>query len=73
MNNIVRIALKEAKELLEHYIDFDEDLVEEEVESVKQFLKALNCGCGCDDYNGFDCGCGQRAFLCKEALKELER
>lgn len=48
------------------------DLDMEQTESVKHFIKALRTGCGCDDYNGFDCGCGHRAFLCNEALKELD-
>ena len=70
--DMVKSALIEAKKLLEFYIESTDDLNGEQTESVKHFIKALKAGCGCDDYNGFDCGCGKRAFLCDEALKELE-
>lgn len=68
---MVKSALIEAKKLLDFYIESTDDLDIEQTESVKHFIKALRTGCGCDDYNGFDCGCGHRAFLCDEALKEL--
>ena len=70
--DMVKSALIEAKKLLEFYIESPDDLNAEQTESVKHFIKALKAGCGCDDYNGFDCGCGKRAFLCDEALKELD-
>lgn len=69
---MIKTALQESKKLLEYFIDCDEDFTEEETESIKHFIKALKAGCGCDYYNGFDCGCGHRAFLRDEALKELE-
>lgn len=69
---MVKSALIESKKLLDFYIDNVEDLDDGQIESVKHFIKALSAGCGCDDYNGFDCGCGKRAFLCDEALKELD-
>ena len=69
---MVKSALIEAKKLLDFYIESTDDLNAEQTESVKHFIKALKAGCGCDDYNGFDCGCGKRAFLCDEALKELD-
>ena len=69
---MVKSALIEAKKLLDFYIESSDDLTVEQTESVKHFIKALKAGCGCDDYNGFDCGCGKRAFLCDEALKELD-
>ena len=69
---MVKSALIEAKNLLDFYIESTDDLNVEQTESVKHFIKALNAGCCCDDYNGFDCGCGKRAFLCDEALKELD-
>ena len=69
---MVKSALIEAKKLLDFYIESTDDLNVEQTESVKHFIKALKAGCGCDDYNGFDCGCGKRAFLCDEALKELD-
>ena len=69
---MVKTALIEAKKLLDFYIDSTDDLDGEQIESVRHFVKALNAGCSCDDYHGFDCGCGERAFLCKEALKELD-
>jgi hypothetical protein len=68
---MVKSALIEAKKLLDFYIENTGDLNTEQIESVKHFIKALRSGCVCDDYNGFDCGCGHRAFLCDEALKEL--
>ena len=72
MKKMVKLALIEAKKLLDFYIESSDDLNVEQTESVKHFIKALKAGCGCDDYNGFDCGCGKRAFLCDEALKELD-
>ena len=69
---MVKSALFEAKKLLDFYIENTDDLDTEQIESVRHFIKALRAGCGCDDYNGFDCGCGKRAFLCDEALNELE-
>lgn len=69
---MVKTALIEAKKVLDSYIENTDDLGAEQIESVKHLIKALRCGCGCDDYNGFDCGCGRRSFLCDEALKELE-
>ena len=72
MKKMVKLALIEAKKLLDFYIESSDDLNAEQTESVKHFIKALRAGCGCDDYNGFDCGCGLRAFLCDEALKELD-
>ena len=72
MKKMVKLALIEAKKLLDFYIESPDDLNAEQTESVKHFIKALRAGCGCDDYNGFDCGCGLRAFLCDEALKELD-
>ena len=69
---MVKTALIETKKLLDFYIDSTDDLDGEQIESVRHFVKALNTGCSCDDYFGFDCGCGERAFLCREALKELD-
>lgn len=69
---MIKDALIEAKKLLDFYIESTDDLSKEQIESVTHFIKALRAGCGCDDYNGFDCGCGKRAFLCDEALKVLE-
>jgi len=69
---MIKTALKESKKLLQYFIDCNEDFTDEEIESIKHFLKALKAGCGCDDYNGFDCGCGHRAFLSDEALSELK-
>ena len=69
---MIKIALIEAKKLLDFYIENNDDLEDSQVESVKCFLRALKAGCGCDDYNGFDCGCVHRAFLSDEAIKELE-
>ncbi|GIV45181.1 MAG: hypothetical protein KatS3mg035_2304 [Bacteroidia bacterium] len=68
----LKLALIEAKKLLEFYIESADDLNTERIKSVKHFIKALKAGCECDYYNGFDCGCGRRAFLCDEALKELD-
>ena len=69
---MVETALIEAKKLLDFYIESTDDLSREQIESVKHFIKALKAGCECDDYNGFNCSCGNRAFLCDEALKELD-
>lgn len=69
----VKSALLESKKLLDFYIESIDDLEEEQFESVKHFIKALRSGCGCDDYNDFDCGCGKRAFLCDKALEEVRK
>lgn len=69
----MKTALIESKKLLEHIIEFiDEPKTDDEFNSIEHYLKALKIGCECDDYNGFDCGCTNRAFLCDEALKELK-
>lgn len=67
----LKSALIEAKELLDFYIESTDDLDKEQTKSVKNFIEALDAGCGCDDYNGFDCGCSKRSFLRVEALKYL--
>ncbi len=69
---MIRLALIEAKKLLDFYIESSDDLNSEKIKSVKHFIKALQAGCSCDAYNNFDCGCGKRAFLCDEALKKLK-
>jgi hypothetical protein len=69
---MIKTALIESKKLLDFYIENCEDLDIQEIESVKHFILALNAGCNCDDYNGYDCGCSHRSFLCNEALKELD-
>ena len=73
MKSTVKSALIESKKLLDFYIDNVEDLDDGQIESVKHFIKALSAGCGCDDYNGYDCGCTHRAFLRDEAIKELSK
>lgn len=70
---MIKTALIEARKLLDFYIEFNDDLQPEQIESVKHFIEALNAGCGCDDYNGFDCGCSHRGFLHDEALKEINK
>ena len=70
---MIEQALIEAKKLLNFYIEEGvEGLDDRQIESVKHFLKALRCGCACDYSYGFECGCGERDFLCDEALKELQ-
>ena len=59
---MVKSALIEAKKLLDFYIESTDDLNVEQTESVKHFIKALKAGCGCDDYNGFDCGVDEKLF-----------
>lgn len=73
-NAKIKAALIESKRILEFYIKNynDVDDLNENPEIVKHFIRALLLKCECDDYNGFDCGCSQRAFLCDEALKEIE-
>ena len=73
MKSMVKSALIEAKKLLDYYIENVEDLEDGQMESVKHFIKALAAGCGCDEYNGYDCGCAHRAFLRDEAIKELSK
>ena len=69
---MIEIALIESKKLLDFYIENTDNLDAEQIESVSHFIKALKAGCSCDYYNGYDCGCSNRAFLCDEALKELD-
>lgn len=71
---MIKSALIESKKLLDFYIENIEnieDLSEEQLESVKHFIKALKCGCECDDYNGYNCGCNKRACLYDEAFIEI--
>ena len=69
---MINTALIESKKILDCLIDSDEFSVDQ-IQSVKHFILALNVGCDCDDYNGFNCGCGHRSSLCEEALKELDK
>ena len=70
---MIKSALKEARNLLDYFINSDEDYNEKEKESLTHFLKALNAGCECDSYNGFNCGCEIRSHLYNEGLKVLNK
>jgi hypothetical protein len=74
MKNI-RLALEKSKELLEFYIDNDDyiDYDDDDMNTIKHYIDALDCGCQCDSYNGFDCGCGERLFNMKEAYKDIDK
>jgi len=70
---MITIALTKAKELIDFYLSDDiSELEPQQIESIRHIILSLNCGCGCDDYNGFSCGCGNRSVIVGEALKELE-
>jgi len=69
---MIKSALIESRKLLDFYIENIYYLDEAQTESVIHFVKALKAGCDCDDYNGFDCGCNKRAYLCDEALNILK-
>lgn len=69
-------ALKIVNEIVKYYIENVEDIEfysKEKIESIKNLINSANVGCECDPYFGYDCGCGERNFLFKEALKELEK
>ena len=70
MNNI-QFALRESRKLLEFYINNIDDIQESDIESITHFINALNAGCECDDYNGFDCGCGRRSVARELGIKAL--
>lgn len=62
-------------DIVKYYIENLDDIEfwsEERIESIKNLINSINVGCECDACVGFDCGCGQRNFWCKEALKEIE-
>lgn len=70
----IRTALEEAKKLIDNYLLEDIDCLESgERESLTHIIKSLNAGCGCDDYNGFNCGCSSRASIAEMALEELSK
>lgn len=71
MQNI-KIALLEAKGLIETYLSELGGTANEAWDSVEHIVRSLSIGCECDDYNGFDCGCTRRAYIRDEALKEIE-
>jgi hypothetical protein len=72
MNNI-KFTLIKSKELLEYYIENDDyiDSNDDDIKTIMHYIDALDCGCQCDSYNGFDCGCGDRSFNIREAYKEM--
>lgn len=71
----LKMALEESKRLLDFYIEhINESWDDEQIASMQKYIEALNAGCGCDSYNGFDCRCGVRANaagLGMEALNKL--
>jgi hypothetical protein len=69
----IKVALIESRKLLDFFIEDTDGLMEDQYESVRHFIEALNVGCECDDYNGVDCGCSRRSALRREALKELDK
>jgi len=69
-------ALKKVRKVLEYHIETIEEgdtLGAEELESIKHLVSALNTGCECDDYNGFNCGCSDRKLWLNFSLKELKQ
>lgn len=69
----IKHALEKSKKLLDFYINnIYEDWDESSIKSMEHFIEALNVDCMCDDYNGFDCGCGNRFTAISDAKQELE-
>ena len=70
---MIKIALRQSKEILDYLLDTDEDdFTPEQIQSAARFIKALNVDCECDCYNGFVCGCSHRSMIVNEALESLK-
>ncbi len=51
----------------------DNDVSVDDKDILKALITCLKVGCGCDNYNGYDCGCSRRAGLAESALIEIEK
>lgn len=72
---MIEQTLKEAKRLIELLLsDLDEVGMadESDLHIIECSAKLIKCGCECDLYNGFDCGCTQRAIMNESTMKEIE-
>lgn len=65
-------ALDIAKNLLDEFIE-DSDIFGGQWDSVEHFIKATKVDCECDDYYGFNCGCGERRQIREKALDALQK
>lgn len=69
---VIKHALIACKDLADHYMKFSEDLTDDEVTSIRHLVSALDRGCNCDDYNGFDCGCEETNSLRVSAMAAID-
>ena len=73
MENI-KLALEKAKEIIDYHLsELGDNTSASTILSILLFVKGIDVGCECDDYNAFDCGCGDRSRIIKLALDELEK
>ena len=74
-NPIIESALQETKAIVDYFtsdeIDF-QNLSTEERRSIKHLIESIRCGCECDSYNGYDCGCSRRSGIYQQAMKEFK-
>ena len=70
----MRHQIDTALRLLKNQVDLQmsNDISCDDLHIVREMIKAIPLECLCDDYVGFDCGCGNRRMIVAEALKELE-
>lgn len=71
----MRHRIDTAFKLLKNQVDLQmsNDITSGESHIVRKMIKAIPLECLCDDYLGFECGCGNRRMIVAEALKELEK
>lgn len=71
MRHQIDTALKLLKNQAE--LQIRSDITRDDIPTVRKMIQSVNTECYCDDYVGFDCGCGNRRMIVAEALKELEK
>lgn len=70
-----RSAINEALKILWRQTKYSmhEDLDKSKTPIFRKMIESIDLNCGCDDYVGYNCGCGFRRTVVKEALKELDK
>lgn len=69
-----RTSIDEAMLMLAKQVELQmsNDISCDDIPIVRKMIQSVNTECYCDDYVGFDCGCGFRRMIVAEALKEIE-
>ena len=67
VNRALELILKEVSCMSKDFLDnFNPGMITGFLESMRKVE------CCCDAYNGFDCGCGKRAYLIEEAIRGID-